>query len=235
LTRSLATPYNAPLPVEERDTVPLSAQGTRIDHDIILDLVPTGAKVLDLGCGDGSLLEELVRSKDVRGSGIEISDAGIRECISRGLAVLQGDIDQGLKEYPDRSFDYIILNQTLQAVKSPHTVLEEMLRVGEKAVVGLPNFAYWRMRLYLLFRGRMPKTEFLPYEWYNTPNIHFCSLEDFEEYCRGFGLRVERRIYLSSHRGGKVLSGVLPNLFAESAVFLLSRERASVANGGGLR
>ncbi len=234
MTRSLASPYNAELPIDERDAIPLSPQGTRIDHDIILELIPSGAKVLDLGCGDGSLLEELVRTKDVRGSGIEISDEGIRRCISRGLAVLQGDIDQGLKDYPDRSFDYIILNQTLQAVKKPHTVLEEMLRVGEKAVVGLPNFAYWRMRLFLLLRGRMPKTEFLPYEWYDTPNIHFCSLEDFERYCRGFGLRVERRIYLSSHRGGRVLSGVCPNLFAESAVFLLSKDRAPVANRDGM-
>ena len=157
----------------------MSPPGTRIDHDIILDIVPRGAKVLDLGCGDGSLLEKLVRTKDVRGSGIEISDEGIRECIARGLAVLQEDIDHGLKDYPDRSFDYIILNQTLQAVKKPHVVLSEMLRVGEKAVVGFPNFAHWKMRTYLLMRGRMPKTEYLPYEWYDTPNIHFLHRDGF--------------------------------------------------------
>ena len=195
----------------------------RIDHDIILDLVPRGAKVLDLGCGDGSLLEKLVRTKEVRGSGIEISDEGIRSCIEKGLAVLQGDIDEGLRDYPDRSFDYIILNQTLQAVKKPDVVLGEMLRVGEKGVVGFPNFAYWKMRMYLLLRGRMPKTEFLPYDWYNTPNIHFCSIEDFDSYCDRFGLRVERRIYLSNDRGGRVLRGVRPNLFAESAVYLLAK------------
>jgi methionine biosynthesis protein MetW len=201
----------------------LSPGGTRIDHDIILDLVPRGAKVLDLGCGDGSLLEKLVRTKEVRGSGIEISDEGVRSCIEKGLAVLQGDIDEGLRDYPDRSFDYIILNQTLQAVKKPDVVLGEMLRVGEKGVVGFPNFAYWKMRVYLLLRGRMPKTEFLPYDWYNTPNIHFCSIEDFDAYCDRFELRVERRIYLSNDRGGRVLRGVRPNLFAESAVYLLAK------------
>jgi methionine biosynthesis protein MetW len=201
----------------------VSPGGTRIDHDIILDLVPRGAKVLDLGCGDGSLLEKLVRTKEVRGSGIEISDEGIRSCIEKGLAVLQGDIDEGLRDYPDRSFDYIILNQTLQAVKKPDVVLGEMLRVGEKGVVGFPNFAYWKMRVYLLLRGRMPKTEFLPYDWYNTPNIHFCSIEDFDAYCDRFQLRVERRIYLSNDRGGRVLRGVRPNLFAESAVYLLAK------------
>lgn len=201
----------------------MSPGGTRIDHDIILDLVPRGAKVLDLGCGDGSLLEKLVRKKEVRGSGIEISDEGIRSCIEKGLAVLQGDIDEGLRDYPDRSFDYIILNQTLQAVKKPDVVLGEMLRVGEKGVVGFPNFAYWKMRMYLLLRGRMPKTEFLPYDWYNTPNIHFCSIEDFDAYCDRFELRVERRIYLSNDRGGRVLRGVRPNLFAESAVYLLAK------------
>jgi len=202
----------------------LSPGGTRIDHDIILDIVPRGAKVLDLGCGDGSLLEKLIRIKEVRGSGIEISDDGVRACIAKGLPVLQGDIDMGLLDYPDRSFDYIILNQTLQAVKKPDVVLGEMLRVGEKAVVGFPNFAYWKMRMFLLLQGRMPKTEFLPYEWFDTPNIHFCSIEDFDGYCERHGLAVERRIYLSNDRGGRVLRGVRPNLFAESAVYLLSKK-----------
>jgi methionine biosynthesis protein MetW len=202
----------------------LSPAGTRIDHDIILGLIPPGAKVLDLGCGDGSLLEKLVRTKDVRGSGIEISDEGVRSCIGKGLAVMQGDIDLGLADWPDRSFDYVILNQTLQAVMKPEVVLREMIRVGEKAVAGFPNFAYWKMRMYLLLCGRMPKTKFLPYEWYDTPNIHFCSIKDFDEYCRRNGLRVERRIYLSNDRGGRVLKGILPNLFAETAVYLLSKE-----------
>lgn len=198
-------------------------KGSRIDYNVILDLVPQGTKVLDLGCGDGSLLAELVRTKGVTGRGIEISEEGVGACIAKGLTVLQGDIDEGLRDYPDRSFDYVILNQTIQAVKKPDMVLSEMLRVGGKGVVGIPNFAFWRMRLYLLFNGRMPKTEFLPYEWYNTPNIHFCSLLDFDEYCRKSAIVVERRVYLSTDRGGRVLKGARPNLFAESAVFLLSR------------
>jgi len=201
----------------------MSPGSTRIDHDIILDLVPRGAKVLDLGCGDGSLLEKLVRTKDARGCGIEISGEGVRACIEKGLAVMQGNIDLGLADWPDQTFDYVILNQTLQALMKPEAVIAEMLRVGKKAVMGFPNFAYWKVRTYLLTVGRMPKTKFLPYEWYDTPNIHFCSIRDFDVYCEAHRLRVERRIYLSIDRGGKVLQGVLPNLFAETAVYLLSK------------
>ena len=199
----------------------MSPAGTRIDHDIILDIVPRGAKVLDLGCGDGSLLEKLVRTKDVRGSGIEISDEGIRECIARGLAVLQEDIDHGLKDYPDRSFDYIILNQTLQAVKKPHVVLSEMLRVGAKAVVGFPNFAHWRMRMYLLQRGRMPKTEFLPYEWYDTPNIHLTTLHDFRRFCRENRLEILKQTDLVVGPHGCKRVRFWPNFFADYAIFVI--------------
>jgi methionine biosynthesis protein MetW len=199
------------------------AEGAPIDHSVILDLVPRGARVLDLGCGDGSLLLKLVRQKGVVGRGIEISEAGVRDCIVKGLTVLQGDIDQGLRDYPDGSFDYVILNQTLQAVKKPDVVLSEMLRVGKKGIVGFPNFAYWKLRFYLLFLGRMPKTDFLPYDWYDTPNIHFCSILDFTDYCARHGVTVEKAVYLSTGHGGRVLNGVRPNLFTESAVYLLSR------------
>jgi len=200
-------------------------QGTRIDHSVILDLIPQGAKVLDLGCGDGSLLAKLVHQKGTTGRGIEISEDGVRACIAKGLTVLQGDIDEGLRDYPDRSFDYVILNQTIQVAKKPDVVLSEMLRVGKKGVVGIPNFAYWRMRLYLLVYGRMPKTEFLPYDWYDTPNIHFCSILDFEAYCAKKAYTIEKKIFLSTDRGGRVLQGVRPNLFSESAVFLLSQRQ----------
>jgi methionine biosynthesis protein MetW len=198
------------------------AEGARIDYSVILDLIPTRAKVLDLGCGDGSLLAKLVQKKGVVGRGIEISEEGVRDCIAKGLTVMQGDIDQGLRDYPDDSFDYVVLNQTIQAVKKPDVVLSEMLRVGKKGIVGFPNFAYWKMRFYLLTYGRMPKTEFLPFEWYDTPNIHFCSIRDFTEYCDANGVRIEKTVYLSTDRGGRVLRGVRPNLFAENAVFLLS-------------
>jgi len=199
------------------------AEGARIDHRVILDFVAPGTRVLDLGCGDGALLEKLVRRKGVTGRGIEISEPGVRDCIAKGLTVMQGDIDKGLRDYPDDSFDYVILNQTLQAAKKPDVVLSEMLRVGKQGIVGFPNFAYWKMRLYLLLLGRMPKTEFLPYEWYDTPNIHFCSILDFTEYCARNGVAIGKVVYLSAHRGGRVLQGVRPNLFAENAVFLLSR------------
>ena len=198
------------------------AEGARIDHSVILDLIPAGTKVLDLGCGDGSLLVKLVRQKGVTGRGIEISEDGVRACIAKGLTVLQGDIDEGLRDYPNDSFDYVVLNQTLQAAKKPDVVLSEMLRVGKKGIVGFPNFAYWKMRFYLLAFGRMPKTDFLPYEWYDTPNIHFCSLLDFTEYCAKNGVTIEKTVYLTTGRGGRVLRGVRPNLFAENAVFLLS-------------
>jgi len=202
------------------------AEGIRIDHSVILDLIPAGTKVLDLGCGDGSLLVKLVRQKGVTGRGIEISEEGVRACIAKGLTVLQGDIDQGLRDYPDGSFDYVVLNQTLQAVKKPDVVLSEILRVGKKGVVGFPNFAYWKMRAYLFTFGRMPKTEFLPFEWYDTPNIHFCSILDFTGYCAKNGVTIEKTVYLSTDRGGRVLRGVRPNLFAENAVFLLSARKS---------
>jgi len=201
------------------------AEGARIDHSVILELILAGTKVLDLGCGDGSLLVKLVRQKAVTGRGIEISEEGVRSCIAKGLTVMQGDIDKGLRDYPNGSFDYVVLNQTLQAVKFPDVVLSEILRVGKKGIVGFPNFAYWKMRFYLFTRGRMPKTEFLPFEWYDTPNIHFCSIVDFREYCAKNGVRIEKTVYLSTDRGGRVLRGVRPNLFAENAVYLLSAGR----------
>jgi methionine biosynthesis protein MetW len=202
------------------------AEGARIDHSVILDLIPAGTKVLDLGCGDGSLLVKLVRQKGVTGRGIEISEEGVRACIAKGLTVMQGDIDKGLRDYPDGSFDYVVLNQTLQAVKKPDVVLSEILRVGKKGIVGFPNFAYWKMRFYLFTYGRMPKTEFLPFEWYDTPNIHFCSIFDFTEYCAKNGVTIEKTVYLSTDRGGRVLRGVRPNMFAENAVYLLSARKS---------
>jgi len=198
-------------------------RAARIDYNVIARLVPEGKDVLDLGCGDGFLLEKLQNEKNVKGKGIEISEVGVKQCIRRGLTVLQGDIDDGLTDYPDKSFDIVILNQTLQAVKKPDLVLFEMLRVGEKGIVGLPNFGYWKLRASLLLKGKMPKTKVLPYEWYNTPNIHLCTIKDFNAFCRVNGIKIEKRIFLSTERGGRIFRGSAPNLFAENAIFIISR------------
>ncbi len=197
-------------------------RASRVDHNVIVRLIPEKCKVLDLGCGDGALLEELKMKRNVSGRGIEISEIGVKQCISRGLTVFQGDIDEGLRDFPDKSFDFVILNQTLQAVKKPDLVLAEMLRVGRKGVVGFPNFGYWKVRSYLILRGEMPKTRSLPFEWYNTPNIHFFTIKDFIIFCRDHGIKVEKKVFLSTEGKGRILGGAVANLFAENAIFVVS-------------
>jgi methionine biosynthesis protein MetW len=191
----------------------------RSDYAIISDLIEPGTKVLDLGCGDGELLEWLAQNKGVEGRGIEISSAKVQRAIGRGVAVYQGDIDQGLTNYPDQAFDYVILGQTLQETRHPLGVIREMLRVGRHAIVTFPNFGHWSVRLAHLFSGRAPKTRLFPHNWYDSPNIHFLTVKDFEELVRQESLVVEREIFLSGHRPGRFL----PNLMAEVAVFLVRR------------
>ncbi|MGQ9628900.1 MAG: methionine biosynthesis protein MetW [bacterium] len=170
----------------------------RFDHREIFDIVENGSSVLDLGCGSGELLAALIRYKNVRGSGVEILEENVLRCIEKGLSVFQGDIDEGLKDYEDGSFDYVVLNQTLQVVHKPIFVLHEMLRVGRRGIVGFPNFGYWQIRAKLLLTGRMPKTEFLPYEWYDTPNIHLFTIKDFRALCWENGFRILREIAIHS-------------------------------------
>jgi methionine biosynthesis protein MetW len=190
----------------------------RSDYAIIGDIVEPGAKVLDLGCGEGELLEWLAQNKGVEARGVEISGAKVQRAIARGVSVYQGDIDQGLADYPDGAFDYVILSQTLQETHRPRKVLREMLRVGRRAIVAFPNFGHWRVRLSMLVSGGAPRTKLFPYEWYESPNIHFLTVLDFEALAALEGLVVERRYFLAGRR--KVM--LLPNLLAEVAVFLVS-------------
>ncbi len=191
----------------------------RIDLAVVSDLVSTGARVLDLGCGDGTLLKLLVDQKQIFARGVEISEEGVRQCVARGLAVDHADLDEGLGDYPDDSFDYVILSQTLQTVRKPDLVLKEMLRVGRTGIVSFPNFGYWRVRTMLLLAGRMPKTDYLPYEWYNTPNIHLLTVKDFHVHCAEQGIRVRRALYLGD-RGPVTL---LANLRAKTAIFEIGK------------
>ncbi|GGG44951.1 methionine biosynthesis protein MetW [Chelatococcus composti] len=200
-------------------------QPVRPDHRLVAEMVEPGARVLDVGCGDGALLALLERERRVDGRGIEISREGVSQCVARGLSVIQGDADTDLADYPDDSFDYVILSQTIQATRQPRQVLEHMLRIGRRAIVSFPNFGHWRIRLELGLKGRMPVTEKLPYSWYDTPNIHFCTIRDFVALCDEVGAQMERAVALNA--GGEPVRVNVPwwvwNLFGESGVFLLRR------------
>jgi len=197
----------------------------RGDHKVVASLVPVGSRVLDIGSEDGALLDLLVRERKVDGRGIELSQEGVNRCVARGLSVIQGDADTDLADYPDRAFDVAILSQTLQATREPKEVMSELLRIGKQVIVSIPNFAHWRNRAQVVFLGRMPVTKYLPYEWYDTPNIHFCSLRDFVDLCRELDANVEKAIALSG-KGNKIPVNApwwVWNLIAEQAVFLLKR------------
>ena len=202
------------------------ASPSRVDLLVMADMVEPGSRVLDVGCGDGALLALLAERRAADGRGIELSREGVSACLARGLPVIQGDADTDLAGYPDDAFDYVILSQTLQATHRPRAVLEHMLRIGRRAIVSFPNFGHWRIRVQLLARGRMPTTDNLPDSWYETPNIHFCTVRDFVALCDEIGARVERAVALDAW--GKPLrlnaSWWSGNLFGEQAVFLLSRK-----------
>ena len=196
----------------------------RVDLRLIADMVAPGARVLDVGCGDGSLLAWMGKHKAVDGRGIELSMAGVTAAVSAGLSVIQGDADTDLKDYPSDAFDYVILSQTLQAMRAPREVLLDLVRIGRRAVVSLPNFGNWRIRLWLLVMGQMPVTQRLGYQWWNTPNIHLCTITDFVALCREVGIRIEDTVILDrSDRIRGHGAGGFANLIAEQAVFLLRR------------
>jgi methionine biosynthesis protein MetW len=205
-------------PVRPTDTA-------RVDLLLIAEMVTRGARVLDIGCGDGTLLRILGERRGVDGRGIEISQAGVNSCVAQGLSVIQGDADADLIHYPDLAFDYAILSQTIQATRNPRHVLEQLLRIGKRVVVSFPNFGHWRVRTELLFAGSMPRTDNLPDSWYNTPNIHLCTIKDFVALCRDIGAKIERASALnaSGTKLGVSMPLFMQNLFGEQAVFLLSR------------
>ena len=197
----------------------------RADLKAIVDLIAPSSSVLDIGCGDGELLAWLTHYKLVEGRGIEIDTANVNKAIAAGVPVIQGDIETDLAFYPDRAFDVVVLSQTLQAMRDPKSVLAELLRIGKTAIVSVPNFGHWKNRLYLAFKGRMPVTNTLSHQWFDTPNIHFCTISDFVVLCEDMRIHIERRIWVDAEGVPSRFSGrgTLANLLGEQGIFLLSR------------
>jgi len=196
----------------------MKSDSVALENTIILGLVRSGASVLDLGCGDGELLSLLLRENKSKVQGIEIDEQAVYKCVARGVSVLHGDIDSGLQDFPNKSFDYVILNQSFQQLKRPDVVLKESLRVGKEVIVSFPNFAHYSARLQILFSGKTPITTSLPYEWYDTPNLHFLSISDFIDYCRRRHIAIRKTAFVAANRR----VNVFPNLFALAGIFLIS-------------
>ena len=195
------------------------------EFKVISELIDEKSRVLDVGCGDGILMEYLSTNKVVDVRGLEISKEKVKKCLSNGLAVVEGDAENDLKQYPDLSFDYVILSQTLQAFMSPENVIKDLLRIGKKVIVTIPNFGHWKVRVDLLFKGEMPITKNLPYEWYNTPNLHMCTIQDFYNFCNNKGINIFKTISLNGQKTSKITSSNLKfkNLISELGIFLLEK------------
>ncbi len=195
----------------------------RIELNLLQPWIAPGSRVLDLGCGDGLLLRSLMDNRDVEGYGIEIDPEQINACVARGVNVIEDNIDEGLIRFPDGSFDTVVMTQALQVLREPDKVLVEMLRIGRECIVTFPNFGNWRTRAYLMFRGRMPVTRQLSYQWFDTPNIHFCTVHDFEALCADLNIRILDRSFVAERSVDRRLAQIWPNLFSETAVYHLGR------------
>lgn len=195
----------------------------RLDQDLLKDWVKPNSRVLDLGCGDGALLAKLRDEKNVSGLGLEIDTDQITTCLERGLDVIEQNMDEGLSNFQTDSFDTVIMNQALQAVHYPHLVLEEMLRIGKECYITFPNFGHWRCRAYLISNGRMPVSNFMPYTWYDTPNIHFCTVKDFEALCEQKGIKIINKAVVNQNNQTTWQAKKWPNLFAVTAIYHVTR------------
>lgn len=228
-TNKASARQGAPVSLDDIDAAPITVpEGQRPDHLLISEMVAPAARVLDVGCGDGQLLRLLISKKGVDGRGIELSQSGVNNSVAHGLSVIQGDADTDLDNYPDGAFDYVILSQTLQATRQPKKVMENLLRIGRHAIVSVPNFGHWRLRFQLVLFGRMPVTPSLPETWYETQNIHLCTIRDFVDLCDEIGAKMERAVSLDP--SGRPVRVNAPwwfwNLFGAQAVFLLRKRDA---------
>ena len=195
------------------------------EFQVIAELIENDKKVLDVGCGDGILMDFLKKNKNTNIRGLEISKSKVQECIAKGLTVIEGNAEKDLKQFPDKSFDYVVLSQTLQAFLDPEVVIEELLRVGKKAIVTIPNFGYWKVRLHLLLKGTMPITKRLPDEWYNTPNVHMCSIKDFFHFVKLKDIKIFKSLAVSNQNVSIIKDSNLPikNLVADLGIFLIEK------------
>ena len=196
----------------------------KIEFKIISNLIPDQARILDVGCGDGSLIQSLIQEKDIDARGIELEEENVKKCISKGLSVIEGNAENELGQFPDKSFDFVILSQTLQAFYNPENVLDHLLRIGKYVIVSIPNFGYWKVRTSLLFFGRMPVTKSLPNTWYNTPNLHMCTIKDFYEFCGNKNIKIEKIIGINDEKISSInrLNLEMKNLLSEVGIFLIS-------------
>jgi methionine biosynthesis protein MetW len=193
-----------------------------IGYDLILKEVPEHARVLDLGCGEGDLLSLLVTEKNIEAHGVEISQSGVAECVKKGLFVSHGDIDEGLANYKDNSFDYVIINQTLPNTRNPEFVMKEIMRIGKRSIVSFPNFVYLPIRFQMLFKGTLPTTKALPFSWYDSPNFHFISIRDYRDYCKARGYPIKKEMHFKEKADGRSsVVSLMPNVFAEYGLFIL--------------